>query len=60
MTEAAYGFERTPVASGSNTVNASNRNEQIALKERVAILEKDIADLKKAVDMLTKDLYRQK
>jgi len=60
MTEAAYGFERTPVASGSNTVNASTRNEQIALKERVAILENDVADLKKAVDMLTKDLYRQK
>lgn len=64
MTEAPYGFEKEPIASGGKTVNATKRTEErvesFELKERVEILEKEIEDLKKAVDQLLVVVFQQR
>lgn len=60
----AYGFQQTPVNQNApNTVNATQRQQDAkdneTLKEKIAQLEADVADLKKAVDQLTIDVYRR-
>ena len=60
----AYGFDQQPVNPGANGVNATKRQSDTQeierIKDEIRLLRKDVDDLKKAVDSMLVDVYRQK